>query len=333
MSNVDLAITLKNQGNEAYKARNFEEAEKLYKQAYEQDETNLMILFNLAAVYMEQKRYDEGIEVINKALEKRLEVRLPYTQVAKLHERLAKIYLAIENYDEAIQCYKNALLEVQDKKYRLALKEIERLRDEIARKEYINPEIAEQHKLKGNEYFKAKDFPAAKAEYDEAIKRNPQDPKLYSNRAAAFSSLLEFPCALKDCEKALELDPNFVKAYSRKGYCYLQMKNYKKAKEAYSAGLKIDSNSNECRAGLQNVQMAIMQQMYEKPNEEQMARAMADPEVSAIINDPQMQMILKSISESPAKIAQYMADPKISGAIETLISAGVLRFGSPESTN
>lgn len=45
--------------------------------------------------------------------------------------------------------------------------------------------------------------------YAESIKRNPDDPRGFTNRAAAYTKLMALPEALKDAEKAIEMDPTF----------------------------------------------------------------------------------------------------------------------------
>lgn len=52
-------------------------------------------------------------------------------------------------------------------------------------------------------------------------------------------------------DKCIELAPDFVKGYSRKGTLQFFMKDYDKALETYRKGLKLESDNEECREGVQ----------------------------------------------------------------------------------
>ena len=153
---------------------------------------------------------------------------------------------------------------------------------------YINPEIAEQHKEAGNKLFKDGDFPGAIKEFDEGIKRDPNNKFLYSNRSFAYIKLMEPTRALADANKAIELDPNFVKAWARKGTCHQLHKEYHKSMEAFEKGLQLDPESKECKEGAQKTQMLIMKNATASSgnDQERMEHAMADPEIQNIMRDP-----------------------------------------------
>ena len=86
------------------------------------------------------------------------------------------------------------------------MKKVENLKREQDAKAYINPEIGLEHKEKGNELFRAGDFPGAVKEFDEAIKRDPTNASYYSNRSFAYIKLMEPVRGKEDAEKCLWLE-------------------------------------------------------------------------------------------------------------------------------
>jgi stress-induced-phosphoprotein 1 len=205
---------------------------------------------------------------------------------------------------------------------------MKKLKKKLEEESYIDPELSKVAKEEGNNLYKQGQFPEALQKYTEAIKRNPKDPVPYSNRAATLTKLGQFPSALADCEKCLQLDPQFVRAYARKGAIHFYMKEYHKSLDAYQQGLQVDPNNAELKEGLQKTLSAIAeQQRSEKPDEEQIKHAMADPEIQKILMDPVLQNLLQEAQSNPSCIQKAMSSPGMAAKIQKLVAAGILRIG------
>jgi len=323
----------KNKGNEEYKKKNFDQAIVHYQKAIDLDPNEPIYYNNLAAVYVEKKQYDKAIEACDKAEDVcKTGGQYDYVKLAKILARKAAAYSHMGDYEKSLKCYEKSLLENNDYKVKEEMKKVERTKKENETKAYFNPELAEQHRLKGNELYSSGKYPDAIREYDEAIKRNPNDAKLYANRGTALMKLMEYPTALKDIDHCLEIDPNYVKAHAKKGVIHFFLKEYHKSLEAYEKGLKIDPANEECKSGLEKTRMAIMGGHQGESKEEQDARlrrAMDDPEVRSIMQDPQIMQLLRDLQERPSDPNNVAAlkSPEVAKKIDKLIAAGILRMG------
>lgn len=83
------------------------------------------------------------------------------------------------------------------------------MKEEADRLAFIDPQKSLEHKELGNKYFKEGQYPEAIKEYGLALKRNPNDHTIYSNRAAAYMKLGEYHLGLQDCEAGIKLKPDF----------------------------------------------------------------------------------------------------------------------------
>lgn len=330
---VSPAEEAKNRGNDEYKKKNFDQAIIHYQKAIELDANEPIYYNNLAAVFLEKKQFDKAIESCDKAEEIcKSAGHYDYIKLAKILARKASAYTQKGDYQTAIDLYQRSLLENNDSKVKDEMKKVEKSKKELELKQYINPEISEQHRLKGNELYGQGKYPDAIKEYDEAIRRNPGDAKLYANRGTALMKLMEYPTALKDIDQCLELDPTYVKAYSKKGVIHHFLKEYHKAIQAFEKGLTFDANNEECKSGLAKTKTAIAFASGSETKEDQaerLKRAMEDPEVRAILQDPHTMQLLRNLQEKPQDPNNMAAlrDPDVAKKIDILISAGVLRMG------
>ncbi|KAJ3808899.1 activator of Hsp70 and Hsp90 chaperone [Lentinula lateritia] len=325
------AEALKKSGSEAYKKRNFEEAAKYFQQAWDVWPKDITFLTNLGAVHFEQGNFDQAIETCEKAVEEGRSLRADYKLIAKAYGRVGFSYQRKGDLPSAIKYYEKSLTEHRTPDILNKLREAEKIKADAERKAYIDPEKSAIAREEGNVYFKAGDFATAVKSYEEAIKRDPADPRGYNNRAAAYIKLAAFPEALKDVNKAIEVDPSFVKAYIRKANVLLSMREYAKALEAVQeAELHDEGNKNatELKQLEYKIQTALYEQRGEETQEQTLERAMRDPEVANIMNDPVMQQILQQAQSDPSALQDHMKNPTVREKIMKLANAGIIRAGS-----
>ncbi len=153
-------------------------------------------------------------------LERFLQLR-PDNVLAQL--RLATLYMAMENIDEAKKCLDKA--------------------------EQIDPHSSEVHSYRGEMHFAQGKFEEARAEFDRAIECEAGNPTPYVNCALVIMNTPgpnmgppDIPYAISLLEKAIEVDPHFHNAYVHLGQMKLSLAtDLTKAKEVislYDKGLK-----------------------------------------------------------------------------------------------
>lgn len=308
-------------GNTAYKNKDFATAHIHYDKAIELDPSNIVFYTNKSAVLFEEGKYEECIDLCSKAVDIGRENRADFKLIAKPIARMGHVYLKQKNYEKAIDELERSLSEHRNEAVIKEVQKVKKLVEDEKKKAYLDPVKAEEEKEEGNKYFKNGDYPSALKHYSESIKRNPEDAKVYSNRAAAYTKLAEFGLAMKDIDFCLKLDPNFVKAFLRKGQILLLMKESTKAKEAFECALEIDPNCQEAKTGIYDCYKASAT----LNPEERRKQAMEDPEVQQILTDPAMRMILEQMQENPQAAQEHLKNPAIRDKIAKLVDSGILQ--------
>lgn len=297
--NKKLAKKEKDAGNAAYKKKDFDTALVHYSKAIEHDPTDLTFYSNIAAVQFEQKDYRKCIEECEKAIAVGRENRADYKLIAKVFTRAGNSSKKLGEYKQAKAYYEKSLSEHRTPEVKTMLSQMEAIIKEEERRAFIDPAKAEEEKELGNDYFKKGDFSNAVKHYTEAINRNPDDPKLYSNRAACYTKLAAFDLGLKDCDMCTKLDVKFIKGWIRKGKILQGMQQQSKALSAYQKALEIDPTNGEANEGYRACTMAV----HSNP-EEVRKKAMNDPEVQSILKDPAMRMILEQMQSDPKAVQE-----------------------------
>ncbi|KAG9778583.1 Hsp90 cochaperone [Exophiala dermatitidis] len=316
-------------GNDFYKTRQFDEAIEHYSKAWELHK-DITYLTNLGAAKFEKGDYQGCIEACRQAIEEGRQILADFKIIAKAFGRIGSAYEKLGDLPQAIDNYQRSLTEHRTPEILSKLRAAEKAQIKAERDAYVNPEKAEEARLLGAERFKNADWPGAVEAYTELTKRAPDDPRGYSNRAAALIKLLEFPNAIQDCDEAIKRDPKFIKAYLRKAQALFGMKEYNKCLDVLEEAIEHDEGGKNARE-IEQQQQKALEAMYAaragETEEQTAARIQKDPEIMQILSDPVMQSILQQAKNDPAALNEHMKNSGIRSKIQKLIAAGVIRLG------
>ncbi|KAL2891048.1 Heat shock protein STI1 [Ceratocystis lukuohia] len=319
-------------GTQHYKNRNFDAAIVHYNKAWELYK-DITYLNNLGAANFEKGDYKACVEACSKAVEEGRQMFADFKMIAKSYARIGLAYEKMGSMQEAIDNYKKSLMEHRTPDTVNKLRAAEKKIVEDARLAYIDPAKAEEARLEGNAKFKDADWPGAVAAYTEMVKRAPEDPRGYSNRAAAFSKLLELPSAIDDCNTAIKKDPKFIRAYIRKAQAFFTMREYSKSVDACEQAMEVDTehhggaNTREIETQMQKAYSAMYSARDGETEAQTRERIMRDPDIMSIMQDPVMNAILQQAQGDPAALQEHMRNPSVRTKIQKLMAAGVIRVG------
>lgn len=271
-------------GTASYKKRNFDEAIEHYTKAWDLYK-DIVYLNNLGAAYFEKGDYEKCIETCQKAVEEGREMLADFKLIAKAFGRIGSAYEKQGDLAKAIDGYQRSLTEHRTSEMLNKLRAAEKAKIKAEKEAAINPEEAEKARELGNQKFKDAEWAAAVEAYSEMIKRGPEDPRGYSNRAACFIKLLAFPSAVTDCDEAIKRDPKFIRAYLRKAQALFAMREYNKCLDVCTEAAEHDVDRKNAREIEQQQQKALQAQYSAREGETEaqtMERIQKDPEVSIV---------------------------------------------------
>jgi stress-induced-phosphoprotein 1 len=238
--------------------------------------------------------------------------------------RMGNAYFKQNNLTAALKSYNESLSNFRLPDVEQQVKKIEKQLEEDSKKAYIDPKLSAEAKERGNALVKDGKYPEAIKEYEEAVKRNPEDHTLYANRAMCYMKLQAPDQGIKDCDECIKRKPDFVKAYIRKGLMFIMKKEYNRALQAFDEGSIHDPNNAEIKDGMKKCYQAMGTEEENLSQEEKLKKAAADPEVQEILSDPIMRQILSQMTNDPNAARDHLRNPEIAAKIQKLMKAGII---------
>ncbi|XP_037028931.1 sperm-associated antigen 1 [Bradysia coprophila] len=174
-------------------------------------------------------------------------------------------YAQWDKYDPEVEMLKMDINEEQQQCETVKVKNIknctsidsaktQQLADKLSTIEKVD--LANKHRIKGNEFYKAADYDEAIREYSLSIQIY-HTASAFNNRAITYFKLNNLDMTIADCEQCLRLEPNNVKALQRKAQALSSQSRYREAYDDCTKILSIESNNEWARNKLIEIKPKI----------------------------------------------------------------------------
>jgi Flp pilus assembly protein TadD len=222
-SAAQLSLLLNERGVAAAQGRAFDQAETLFRQSLEADRHNLSAVFNLAGMYVTNRREDQAVSLLEGYA-----AELP--NEPDLLARLGDAYFGVKKIDQALATYQK--LRALVPKY---------------------PGIAA--KL-GTIFTLTNRLPDAEKAFQEAAKESPRDFQILANLSSLYLSNGKPKEAIATAKSALQLSQS-ADTYVTLGNAYQQTGELKNALHAYQRARRLGKESAEMNTLIQELETDI----------------------------------------------------------------------------
>jgi tetratricopeptide (TPR) repeat protein len=185
----------------------FKKALSYYKDATQEDPSNIMAWYGLSQCYVGLDQPEQVVGTYKEAIRINIDDET-------LHYNLGNYYANLEKFQEAVTAYKEALR--------------------------INPEASSAHNRLGLAYNKLGLFKEAIESHREVLRINPRSANAYYNIGLAYRKLEDLKGAIGAFKEAVEINPDFTDAYKNIGILSIKQGRPEEGLAALKQAIRID---------------------------------------------------------------------------------------------
>src|ERR1044071_6182775 len=108
---------------------------------------------------------------------------------------------------------------------------------------YNGKTLALAYSNRGVEWRAKGELTRAIADYDEAIKADPQQSAAYNNRGIAYAAASDYDKAIADYDEAIKLKPDYASALNNRGLAYFNKGQHQRAIADYDQAIKLEPDA------------------------------------------------------------------------------------------